>query len=500
MRLTGNGSAWDSVLAHTASAAILALPHFAYEIARIIAPRRAMFAINRHRTRCIVISVYIFMICCLLPAPARASGTITLLGQLDLSTGARQNSDVWGWVDPMTDKEYALVGEYLGNRVYMVDVSDPTNPVLAKTISVLSNNGQDLKVWGNHLYVVDGNGMGFDGQIFDLTNPSPIVVGAFISAHNITFDDNGYMYNSIVGLSILNTNVNPTNPSIIWSTAGAGHDATIVGNRLFDFHGWDGTWIWDITNPASPIELGKIVPPRFAIQYHHSGAVTSDGQILFINDELADQHTAGNADIRSIDVSDPTNWVHLATWRDNNARVHNSYLLGNYLHVSYYTAGYRVFDVSDPTSIVLCDTYDTSAFSGNGFQGAWGIYTGAPSGNIYISDTDNGLYVFRFDPTASGITDRAPQEFALEQNFPNPFNPATTISYALESPEFVSLSVFDANGRRVRALVAREQSPGPHSAVWDATDDAGHRVASGVYFYRLTVGGVTDSRRMVLLK
>ena len=89
---------------------------------------------------------------------------------------------------------------------------------------------------------------------------------------------------------------------------------------------------------------------------------------------------------------------------------------------------------------------------------------------------------------------------ALEQNHPNPFNPTTTIPFNLDAHQKVELTVFDAGGRRVATLVNVELDAGPHAVEWDGTDDLGRAVVSGVYFYRLTAGGVEQTKKMMLLK
>jgi len=94
-----------------------------------------------------------------------------------------------------------------------------------------------------------------------------------------------------------------------------------------------------------------------------------------------------------------------------------------------------------------------------------------------------------------------PVTAALEGNFPNPFNPVTLISFSLPERATVSLRVYDASGRLVRSLFESEfKTAGRHTVPWDGRDDRGKRAASGVYFYRLEVGGRSETKRMVLLK
>jgi glycosidase len=104
---------------------------------------------------------------------------------------------------------------------------------------------------------------------------------------------------------------------------------------------------------------------------------------------------------------------------------------------------------------------------------------------------------------AVGTDERVPAEFALEQNYPNPFNPATTIRFSLPAAADVSLTVFDVLGREVASLAIGRRAAGVHTAVWDGRNAEGNAVGSGIYFYRLSVNGGTNSvlvRKMGLLK
>ena len=88
----------------------------------------------------------------------------------------------------------------------------------------------------------------------------------------------------------------------------------------------------------------------------------------------------------------------------------------------------------------------------------------------------------------------------LSQNFPNPFNPVTTISFGLKNPAAVSLRIFDVSGKLVRILVEERRDVGHFEEVWDGRDSGGVLVASGVYFYRLTAGSFIETKKMVSLK
>lgn len=91
-------------------------------------------------------------------------------------------------------------------------------------------------------------------------------------------------------------------------------------------------------------------------------------------------------------------------------------------------------------------------------------------------------------------------KYALTQNYPNPFNPATSIRYSLAQPGDVKIVIYNALGQVVRTLVDNYKLSGEYSANWNARDEAGREVASGVYVYRMEVNGFTQTHRMVLAR
>lgn len=100
-------------------------------------------------------------------------------------------------------------------------------------------------------------------------------------------------------------------------------------------------------------------------------------------------------------------------------------------------------------------------------------------------------------PTDSGTV---PAKTALAGNFPNPFNPTTNIKFSLSTPEIVHLTVYDLSGRAVTTLVNGPLAAAHHTIEWNGMDDNGKRVASGVYFYKLTAGDYSATDKMVMLK
>ena len=125
--------------------------------------------------------------------------------------------------------------------------------------------------------------------------------------------------------------------------------------------------------------------------------------------------------------------------------------------------------------------------------------------NTVIEITDNQTYdsesgFNRLALPAPVQVQTRPEVFSLANNYPNPFNPATTIKYALPQAADVELTVYNVLGQPVRTLIAEHQNAGRYVVEWDATNDSGHSLSSGMYFYRLEAGGDLEVKKMLLLK
>ena len=88
----------------------------------------------------------------------------------------------------------------------------------------------------------------------------------------------------------------------------------------------------------------------------------------------------------------------------------------------------------------------------------------------------------------------------LKRNYPNPFNPVTTIRFELHKKVDVKLVIYNVMGQKVRTLLNGKQNEGVHKVLWSGSDDRGNPVSSGVYFYRLTTENYDKTMKMILLK
>ncbi len=175
---------------------------------------------------------------------------------------------------------------------------------------------------------------------------------------------------------------------------------------------------------------------------------------------------------------------------------------------------YRYTGISDS---LLANVYMTSERSWDVMEDAAGVYSSNIQCMQYVESTGDLLWsvdtytepAYTQPPTKLNVWDLFGCPLGvdditalpdLRQNFPNPFNPTTTISFGLTAPSRCTLTVYGVSGRRVATLVDGTIGPGTHRVTWDGTTDAGTAVATGVYVYRLETELGTSERKMLLVK
>jgi len=122
--------------------------------------------------------------------------------------------------------------------------------------------------------------------------------------------------------------------------------------------------------------------------------------------------------------------------------------------------------------------------------------------NVKWFATENGVSSFDERPFSVENHRDMPAVMEIKGNFPNPFNPSTTIQYAIPEGKssHVKLNIYDLRGALVRTLVNQVINPGFHSVVWDGIDKKGNEVSSGVYIYRIQAGGFSKTNKMLLIR
>ena len=351
-----------------------------------------------------------------------------LQSQISLNEmSAASGNDSWGWTDPTTNKEYVLMG--LNNGTAFVDISDPENPVyLGKLPTATVNSGwRDVKVYKNHAFIVSeapNHGM----QVFDLSKlrnlsspPQTFTTDThftdFGSAHNIVInEESGYAYpvgtdrSGIYRGGPLFINIqDPLNPI---NEGGYGEDSYSHDAQAITYNGPDTDYsgkeiligsnenevaIVDVTDKANPQRISTISYSN--VGYTHQGWFTEDHKYFILGDELDETGFGFNSRTIVFDFSDLDNPIFKTEYTGPTAAIdHNGYVKGNLFFLANYTAGVRVIDISDIANGNLSEVgfFDTYPNNNNAsFDGVWSVYPYFNSGNIVISDADNGLFIVK---------------------------------------------------------------------------------------------------------
>lgn len=381
-------------------------------------------------------------------------------------------ANLWGYVDLDDNREYAIIG--LRNGTGVVDVTDPVNPVIVGHITGVTSQWREMKVyqfwnalasrWDAYAYVTtEGSGGGI--QIIDLTQlPTSVSLAAtwtgVSTSHtdhisNIDYSTNAsnnpsfppilYISGSNLGGLRFISLANPTSLTSLGSITGTyshdtyahvftdaranqcapGHNPCEV---VFSFAGTPGLKIIDVTDKSAPVTLSTLTYSQLG--YVHSGWISSDGNYIFLHDELDEQNFGLNSTIRTINITSLTAPTVSNIYTGPTLAIdHNGYTLGNKFYFSNYTRGIGVLDVTNPNAPVelgYFDTYPTT--NGATFNGAWGVYPYLPSGNIIISDIQRGLIVVREQsaaPTPTPTITNTPTDTPTPSNTPTPSDTPT---------------------------------------------------------------------------
>ena len=362
---------------------------------------------------------------------------VDMLSHLTLSDlGLSFANDMWGWTDPETRKDYSLIGGIEGTVI--VDISDPKRPDIVGILPTHSTAGgdfwRDIKVFDDHMYVVSENA-GHGMQVFDLTEVrgltgDPVTFsntshyGGFGNAHNLAInEDTGFAY--AVGTSTCNGGLHmvdlsdPATPSFAgcFDDFGYIHDTQCVvyegadlehvgreicfnSTNLTPGGAENSMSIVDVTDKQNPVGLSKVVYPKAG--YSHQAWLTPDQSFLLHNDEIDElignfQNTVTRIwDVRDLD--DPLLVEEVE--HETTAIGHNAYTEGRYAFAANYTAGLRVFDITNVANgempqVAYFDTYpenDNTSFEG----GTWSNYPYFHQKKVVaVSSMDRGLFILQ---------------------------------------------------------------------------------------------------------
>ncbi len=346
-------------------------------------------------------------------------------------------NDMWGWTDPSTNTEYALVARKDG--ITFVNLSDPERP---RAVGHLPAAGapspwRDVKVYQNHAYIVADASPGHGVQIFDLRRLRGVDVfttftedGRYMgvsSVHNIAINEaTGFAYATGSnnggntcggGLHMINLS-NLTNPSFagcfsdpttgrigtgythdVQCVVYAGPDGAHVGREICIGSNETAISVADVTNKGSPVAVSTATYPD--VGYVHQGWLTEDHRYFIQNDEL-DEFFGLVSSTRMLvwDMTDLDDPILIAEHLGPTAaRDHNMYVKGHFVYHSNYHFGLRVVDVSNPASPIEAGFFDTHPpDDAPGFEGSWSNYPFFDSGIIAVTSAEEGLFILRLQP------------------------------------------------------------------------------------------------------
>ena len=323
----------------------------------------------------------------------------TLVGQLAFG---EYTSDIWGYTDTTTGVDYALLGAF-GGMAIIDATTDAANPTQVAYVTGVSSGWKDIKTWKNYSYLVSEGGGGL--EIVDLSDPTnPVLVknytADFSTAHNLYIDENGFAY--VVGANAANRGLiiydlaDPENPvkTDQWAVDSI-HDIFVRDNVAWaSAFGRASIVVVDVTNKSAPIEITR----WFQGTSTHQAWLTDDSNYLLVTDERVGGH------LKIWDVRDLNNITKVSEYESiPNIIIHNVFVKGDFAYISYYVEGLKIIDISDPTSPGEVGGFDVFPGSDNaGFTGTWGIFPYTSSGLVFIGDMQGSFTTVRFDGTHAG--------------------------------------------------------------------------------------------------
>lgn len=392
---------------------------------------------------------------------------VDLLANMPLNTiGGGNGNDIWGWTDPQTGKEYALVGRTNGTA--FVDISNPEQPIYLGNLptQTVSGTWRDIKVYQNHAFIVaDVSGHGL--QVFNLTrlrnvtNPpltftTDAYYNRFGNSHNIAInEETGFAYavgsnTCSGGLHMVNIQ-NPTSPVFAGCVSQDGYthdtqcvvyrgpDAAFLNREICFSSNEDTVTIVDVTDKANPVQLAR--KTYNGARYTHQGWLTENQRYFLQDDELDEQQLGVNTRTYIWDMASLINPQHVGTYTAAVAAIdHNLYTRGNYVYEANYRSGLRILDSTNVasgqlTEVAYFDVYPAN--NNNSFNGAWSSYPYFGSGLVIVNGIEQGLFVLRPNlgstptptptrtPTASPTPGASPTPTRTPTPSPTPVGPTT---------------------------------------------------------------------------
>jgi hypothetical protein len=361
------------------------------------------------------------------------------------------------------------------NGLWAVEISSPENP---RVIGRLEGNDRTTNVFvrGAYAYVVSINRPGL--QVVRVSDPSNLrLVGEYDGltwARDVLVDSTlAYVAGYYQGLYIFNVIV-PSRP-LLWGhcdTPGQAEAIAIRGNKAYIADGNHGLGVVDIANRRNPRYIQGLS------MWYYTWDICIEGDYAYLaidSGGVAAVAITGQDSPRLIGIYDTPGVARSVIVNDD------------LLFVADGDSGIVILNVSDPETLMLEAQYLSGGF----------VRDICLHDDLILAADLESFFILRNEPdthfifAASGTLDL----FSIPSNHPNPFNAFTRISYNLPMDAYVTVDIFDIQGRKIERLLSERCLAGPHIVTWDARG-----VTSGVYFYRITAGNHCETRSCVLLK
>jgi len=330
---------------------------------------------------------------CLLISFIQLKAQIATLQQLSHIPFPTSTAGVWHYVDSLGN-EYALIGA--GDGITIVDVTDPVNPNLLFTIPAAQSLWRELKTFGHYCYAGTEGGGGI--TVIDLsTLPGPVnshlytgdgaIAGQLSSSHTVqVFGEYLYIFGSNIsqGGAIICSLADPWNPTYVGIYDDHYvHDGYVLNDTLYSAEIYAGQFsVVDVTNKANPVVLATQATPG---NFNHNTWFSDNNQYLYTTDELP------NTPLGVFDVSDLQNIQLVETYYNDSMpgeEVHNVRVINDFLINPSYGSQITIVDGARPENLIEIARHPTGTYL------CWDADPYLPSGNIIVTDTYGGFYVF----------------------------------------------------------------------------------------------------------
>jgi len=403
---------------------------------------------------------------------------------------------MYDYIDFPAGADTGPANESLGN----VLIWCPANNCYESTLTLSAQEGLDLNFdWLIALSLVEENRSDSQREILlsnsDFFQTSNINVG-----NEIVYEEKDI--NVKMGPNLTNTTLQPL---------------INEGRDISNYFVFENGVVADVVQPdysdfSSSTREGTILGPREPGTYSYFiRAQTADG--LSDSSNVVSVDLANNApgnfflispeenasiSVTPSNLNNPSTFIWSNSVDTDGQELHYLFKMCKVLDSEYCFDTTMTERIYQPTNQSIIDSFSL----GNGdFDMYWSVRVTDGIDTLFAGGEDDSIRYFTFSTTQLGLDPfNIPTNYSLKQNYPNPFNPSTTIEYHIAKSEFVSISIFDLAGNRIKSILNLHVDSGLGYAKWDGKNELGQNVSGGIYLYRIDTPSFSSTKKMILLK